>query len=242
MSSGSLPASIDEFLPPGGPVVETKKEKSRKRVSKACVYCQRSHMSCDEGRPCKRCLSRGMADLCRDGKCKRRGRKRKSEMGSVEDPDNDTDDEAQKVRGRPRKFVTDVYGNPMQTNDLALVEAKREVVDESNLTIIGGTSAPMMVVGPSMGYDLMGDQSSRSYYNNNGNMQSMQRLEDNSMGSIFSAYSMYPNVPVPMFQTTSSQGYLMKGDDSIFSLGDYPPGLIESSNDLFDFELLALTE
>jgi len=183
-------------------------------------------MSCDEGRPCKRCLSRGMADLCRDGKCKRRGRKRKSEMGSVEDPENDSeDDTVTKVRGRPKKFVTDASGNPTQTNNLALVEAKREVVDEL-IPSVGGPSPMMVVDNPSLGYDLIGDQSSRAYYTG---VQSMQRLEDNSMGSIFSSYNMYPSVLVPMntFQTTS-QGYLMKGDDSIFSPGDYPPGLIES--------------
>lgn len=72
------------------------------------VFCQRSHMSCDEGRPCKRCIARGCADQCRgmwllkilrstffnnedsDGKRKRRGRKRKNEFG--EDGNESSDD------------------------------------------------------------------------------------------------------------------------------------------------------
>jgi len=56
--------------------------KSRKRVKrytrtkKACIYCARSHMSCEESRPCKRCISRGIADLCKDlATGKKRGRK-----------------------------------------------------------------------------------------------------------------------------------------------------------------------
>ncbi|SCO15579.1 uncharacterized protein FFB20_14784 [Fusarium fujikuroi] len=32
----------------------------------ACVYCRRSHMSCDLGRPCTRCIKRNIGHLCHD--------------------------------------------------------------------------------------------------------------------------------------------------------------------------------
>lgn len=32
----------------------------------ACVYCRRSHMTCDEERPCGRCLKRNIGHLCHD--------------------------------------------------------------------------------------------------------------------------------------------------------------------------------
>ncbi|KAI8871087.1 hypothetical protein GQ42DRAFT_121315, partial [Ramicandelaber brevisporus] len=32
----------------------------------ACVYCRRSHMTCDEGRPCQRCVKRNISHLCHD--------------------------------------------------------------------------------------------------------------------------------------------------------------------------------
>ena len=38
----------------------------KRRASKACVYCNRSHMSCEDSRPCKRCIDRGIAHLCKD--------------------------------------------------------------------------------------------------------------------------------------------------------------------------------
>ncbi|KAM3163679.1 Zn(2)-C6 fungal-type domain-containing protein [Lachancea thermotolerans] len=41
-------------------------QKKRKKVSKACLYCRRSHMICDEQRPCSRCLRRDIGHLCRD--------------------------------------------------------------------------------------------------------------------------------------------------------------------------------
>ncbi|CEP64071.1 gluconeogenesis transcription factor RDS2 LALA0_S10e01618g [Lachancea lanzarotensis] len=38
----------------------------RKKVARACVYCRRSHMICDEQRPCTRCIRRNIAHLCCD--------------------------------------------------------------------------------------------------------------------------------------------------------------------------------
>ncbi|RUP46363.1 hypothetical protein BC936DRAFT_147043 [Jimgerdemannia flammicorona] len=31
-----------------------------------CVYCRRSHMTCDDGRPCQRCIKRSIGHLCHD--------------------------------------------------------------------------------------------------------------------------------------------------------------------------------
>lgn len=41
-------------------------KESRKKVKKACIFCKRSHMPCEEARPCKRCVKRGISHLCRD--------------------------------------------------------------------------------------------------------------------------------------------------------------------------------
>lgn len=38
----------------------------KKKVEKACVYCRRSHMICDDSRPCLRCIKRGIGHLCHD--------------------------------------------------------------------------------------------------------------------------------------------------------------------------------
>ncbi|KAJ3108653.1 hypothetical protein HDU97_000509 [Phlyctochytrium planicorne] len=43
-----------------------KRAPKRRKVSQACVYCRRSHMTCDEGRPCQRCIKRKIAHLCHD--------------------------------------------------------------------------------------------------------------------------------------------------------------------------------
>lgn len=44
----------------------SQRKESRKKVKKACIFCKRSHMPCEEARPCKRCVKRGISHLCRD--------------------------------------------------------------------------------------------------------------------------------------------------------------------------------
>ncbi|PWN27216.1 hypothetical protein BDZ90DRAFT_232760 [Jaminaea rosea] len=43
-----------------------KKEQKKRKVGQACVYCRRSHMTCDSERPCKRCIKRDIGHLCHD--------------------------------------------------------------------------------------------------------------------------------------------------------------------------------
>ncbi|CAO1638175.1 unnamed protein product [Sympodiomycopsis kandeliae] len=38
----------------------------KRKVGQACVYCRRSHMTCDSQRPCKRCIKRDIGHLCHD--------------------------------------------------------------------------------------------------------------------------------------------------------------------------------
>lgn len=41
-------------------------QKRKRKVHHACVFCQRSHMTCDESRPCQRCIKRRIGHLCHD--------------------------------------------------------------------------------------------------------------------------------------------------------------------------------
>lgn len=43
-----------------------RKQSVRRKVNMACIYCRRSHMTCDESRPCRRCVKRDIGHLCRD--------------------------------------------------------------------------------------------------------------------------------------------------------------------------------
>jgi len=64
----------------------------QKRVTKACVVCQRAHMSCDSGRPCKRCIDKKVVECCVDPVPKPRGRKHKAlDSSSNQESPNSTE-------------------------------------------------------------------------------------------------------------------------------------------------------
>eukprot|EP01114_Cavostelium_apophysatum_P021636 TRINITY_DN7607_c0_g1_i1.p1 TRINITY_DN7607_c0_g1~~TRINITY_DN7607_c0_g1_i1.p1 ORF type:complete len:353 (+),score=55.73 TRINITY_DN7607_c0_g1_i1:84-1142(+) len=73
--------SIEEPSTPGRKKRKTEllsdSDERKSRAAKACITCQRSHVSCGSERPCKRCADRGIAHLCIDGSHKKRGRKGK---------------------------------------------------------------------------------------------------------------------------------------------------------------------
>ncbi|KAF9116908.1 hypothetical protein BGX27_008992 [Mortierella sp. AM989] len=64
-----LPASVP--LHPH-PVPRIKSTKAH--VPSACINCKKAHLACDLSRPCKRCVSVGKDDTCRDVEHKKRGR------------------------------------------------------------------------------------------------------------------------------------------------------------------------
>lgn len=51
-------------------------KRKKKKVEMACVYCRRSHMICDDSRPCQRCIKRGIGHLCYDEPTNSRQRKK----------------------------------------------------------------------------------------------------------------------------------------------------------------------
>ncbi|TFY64090.1 hypothetical protein EVJ58_g2844 [Rhodofomes roseus] len=43
----------------------------KKKANRACASCQKAHLTCDDARPCQRCVKRGMADQCMEGRRKK---------------------------------------------------------------------------------------------------------------------------------------------------------------------------
>jgi hypothetical protein len=46
--------------------MDSSQTKKRKKVQKACIPCRKAHVSCDEGRPCSRCVKKGISEKCVD--------------------------------------------------------------------------------------------------------------------------------------------------------------------------------
>jgi len=39
----------------------------KKKANRACFHCQKAHLTCDDARPCMRCVKRGIGDNCTEG-------------------------------------------------------------------------------------------------------------------------------------------------------------------------------
>ncbi|KAK9363246.1 hypothetical protein V1504DRAFT_251187 [Lipomyces starkeyi] len=59
-------SKIDTNESTAGSIAGTSQLAKRRKVDHACVYCRRSHMTCDSGRPCSRCVKRNIGHLCHD--------------------------------------------------------------------------------------------------------------------------------------------------------------------------------
>lgn len=71
----------------------------RKKVQKACRPCKRSHMPCQEQRPCPRCIKRGIPEMCIDAEpITRRPRKYGVEAGSAAGDDSTTAGHASEIQ------------------------------------------------------------------------------------------------------------------------------------------------
>ncbi|KAJ4483231.1 transcription activator of gluconeogenesis ERT1 [Lentinula aciculospora] len=55
---------------PSGPDSASKKARDgpkKKKANRACFHCQKAHLTCDDSRPCQRCIKRGIANSCTEG-------------------------------------------------------------------------------------------------------------------------------------------------------------------------------
>ncbi|KAL1939817.1 hypothetical protein VTO73DRAFT_9517 [Trametes versicolor] len=51
----------------GSSTPRTRDGPKKKKANRACFHCQKAHLTCDDSRPCQRCIKRGMADNCTEG-------------------------------------------------------------------------------------------------------------------------------------------------------------------------------
>jgi hypothetical protein len=83
--------------------------KKRRKVNHACVYCRRSHMTCDSERPCTRCIKRNIGHLCHDEP--REPTKRRDQDHSAADEEGSSNNELVNVQAMPRNVdVSDAAG------------------------------------------------------------------------------------------------------------------------------------
>lgn len=76
--------------------------RKRRKVNHACIYCRRSHMTCDLERPCTRCIKRNIGHLCHD-EPREPVRRPKSEHGHTAG-----DDEISLNQDKPSRMIPSI--------------------------------------------------------------------------------------------------------------------------------------
>ncbi|KAI9364492.1 hypothetical protein DFJ73DRAFT_792642, partial [Zopfochytrium polystomum] len=69
--------AVPDLAPSPAPtegIPKKRKTNPQKYALKACAHCKTSHVACDSGRPCQRCIRIGKASTCVDAEQKKRGR------------------------------------------------------------------------------------------------------------------------------------------------------------------------
>ncbi|KID97964.1 Zn(2)-C6 fungal-type DNA-binding domain protein, partial [Metarhizium majus ARSEF 297] len=94
----------------GTTTTNSKSPKKRRKVNHACVYCRRSHMTCDLERPCTRCIKRNIGHLCHDEP--RDADAKKTKNGKTSAPVEESDTQSQAPSDVGRSSISSNMGPP----------------------------------------------------------------------------------------------------------------------------------
>ncbi|KAJ2510408.1 Transcription factor [Coemansia sp. RSA 1939] len=166
----------------------------------ACVFCQRSHMSCDDQRPCHRCIKRNISHLCRD-----------------KDPVNDS------ANGQtPTKASADGASGARKVKKdrsiIPIVPAIKAAADIVNPAVDGqvGVASPHAAAAAAAVTTVSEAAASLA------NIQAMTVVDSNVLPIIASAHSTV--LPMGSVSTSTSQGFVPDTTIPVHGLSARPQG------------------
>lgn len=114
-------------------------KKKRRKVNHACVYCRRSHMTCDLQRPCARCVKRDIGHLCHD-EPRDPPKRSKSDLGVPEiapAPSEDTvvgNGQAEMMQPNAGRFTAGDVGVAMAATNGSVAAAANGLLSRPSIT------------------------------------------------------------------------------------------------------------
>ncbi|KIV95556.1 hypothetical protein PV10_03194 [Exophiala mesophila] len=149
--------------------------KKKRKVNHACVYCRRSHMTCDSDRPCKRCIKRNIGHLCHDEPREGHGHQKKTKPESDAAATEESSPQAEEYA-----TAAPTLGPP------ALVdETGHDLLQTDNLHLKHSPDAPMAVAtttAPGQNAAMNGNTHNQFGYNEHWRgMQGMHAFHPNYM-------------------------------------------------------------
>ncbi|OQU93984.1 Fungal Zn2-Cys6 binuclear cluster domain-containing protein isoform 3 [Cladophialophora immunda] len=135
----------------------TDQPKKKRKVNHACVYCRRSHMTCDSDRPCKRCIKRNIGHLCHDEPREGHGYHKKSKTDSdtagpdEQSPPRDDFSTAPSLPGPA--LMDDSTPNLLQDDNIGLRPSTNDTMAVSNSSAPGPNAGINGNTHPHFGYN-----------------------------------------------------------------------------------------
>lgn len=91
------------------------KRQVKKKTARACNHCHKAHMTCDDSRPCHRCISRGIAESCVDAPRKRKKYLMDLEGGEGIGVNMGQSSSADSSAASPQPSVAQLHSHPIRT-------------------------------------------------------------------------------------------------------------------------------
>lgn len=122
--------------------------KKKRKVNHACIYCRRSHMTCDSERPCQRCIKRNIGHLCHDEPRDTPHRKSKGEDADSTPADEQLEPGSPKheFNAQPRTSTTSILDSNGQTllGDSS-VDLRPDTADNMSVSNTGSIGQPIAI-------------------------------------------------------------------------------------------------
>ncbi|RGP64108.1 transcription factor [Fusarium longipes] len=161
--------------------------KKRRKVNHACVYCRRSHMTCDLERPCTRCIKRNIGHLCHDEPRDADSKKAKSVQSTQSIQTPSVVDESDAQSDMARSSISSTMGPPPPTFDTTRQRGSK------SFSGVLGQGSPLSIVQPGQVSGLQGNELNNGSSSNANQFVGFQDAWMTAQNHFHDMHSYHPN-------------------------------------------------
>ncbi|KAI7873689.1 hypothetical protein K492DRAFT_154627 [Lichtheimia hyalospora FSU 10163] len=109
-------------------------EEKRRKTARACLHCQKAHLTCDDGRPCQRCIKRGLTATCMDA------------------PRRQQQQQQQQQQTKQMYASNDAVSSNVHTSNQGILDHSQPPTDESHMVDPTSSNAVLANLGAGLGF------------------------------------------------------------------------------------------
>ncbi|CEP08202.1 hypothetical protein [Parasitella parasitica] len=195
-------------MSPTSTAQQQKVPQRKKKAARACVHCQKAHLTCDDSRPCQRCIKRDLASTCTDG-----ARKKAKYLQDADDDMSCTSSESRYTPAPSQQLMDTFNSNSQQSSFLNGAYAFTANLIDPNQLLAGldGNSG-------NLNYGF-GSNATNLEYSILSNMLGSPQFLDNSQSKSWSANTNNNDTQNTVTPTASTPAYTpnLVGDPILYS-------------------------